>query len=400
MTSSIDLGVALPIFFLLVIAGVFLDPRTRPLPWWTVRALGSVARRRSPPPLDQVATLRPHQALLEILGIVVLSTAGSILASIVISGLGEGGPVGAAQPSIGTQILPPSNSASVSPSLSPPSPRPILFTVGYETLYDLKVIVPGEDSLINASGGESDRVTQVDVTADGDVIGCAFDRAGTAEHFVLGNLTPDNLVNLRVLPVPLRYGCSSPVFSPDGTKVAFICIGESSSILNTVCSLDTSAPAGVTRLASPFKFVYGLDWSFDGGSLLVSAEGDYRHTGLCAADPESGRFGRQVGYAVGDIALSPDGKRLVDATRRGLYVEKMTGPLGTHVATRITTGETYSPSWSPDGTEIAFVPIYRRPGGSLVIVDVSTGHERVQFRAPYLERVQSQMWLGSPRCLN
>jgi len=91
--------------------------------------------------------------------------------------------------------------------------------------------------------------------------------------------------------------------------------------------------------------------------------------GISAIDADGSGLTNQLSPTTGSTpAWSPDGRRIVYAegdvvndSSKGLFVMNADGS----GATRLTTGEDYLPDWSPDGSRIAFIRYSKAGGGNI-----------------------------------
>jgi WD40-like Beta Propeller Repeat len=241
-------------------------------------------------------------------------------------------------------------------------------------------------------------------------------------------------------PVIAREGIERPIYSPDGTRIAWVEAASSGALTIVVAAADGSDP--VTMTSRPYSSIDGLGWSADGAKVIVNAGGD-----LVAFDATTGdqtavlglgiraveRFGGDLSNAfrppVGDEVLyissdleihrlpldggatvriltpdgpfayadlygvqwSPDGERIA-------FTARAVGPVddykvyvmdadGTDIQ-RLTRREDEPdnlisegwPQWSPDGSEIAIMRWFNPPAGvdprPITVVDVASGAER------------------------
>jgi Tol biopolymer transport system component len=147
---------------------------------------------------------------------------------------------------------------------------------------------------------------------------------------------------------------TSPVWSPDGTEIAFVStrVGGTKGIY--VMNADGS---GVLALTSSRPERTSPAWSPDGSKIAyVSDEGGNRDIWVMNADGAE-KVQLTTHLAVDESpAWSPDGKKIAFASQRDgnkeIYVMNADGS----GQTRLTTAQRddLNPAWSPDGTKIAF----------------------------------------------
>jgi len=174
-------------------------------------------------------------------------------------------------------------------------------------------------------------------------------------------------------------------WSPDGTRIAFVGTryrgGESEDGLIIV-----NSGGGTAQLVGEIPAQWNVipSWSPDGGRILIGT-GEGFHlvdvqtgaTSLLARDPRMAKDQRHCGGYFGP-AYSPNGTTIAFSWWRVLHGGCRTDGLflmdadGTNVRRLTLTGRSlipFGPSWSPDGTRIAF---FSQPGGpgALYVVNV------------------------------
>lgn len=116
---------------------------------------------------------------------------------------------------------------------------------------------------------------------------------------------------------------------------------------------DGSAPTNLTQNPGQYS---GLAWSPDGHKLAFSQGSGVSDGSIYVLDiEENGRVkltSQQGDY--GELAWSPDGTRLAFTFRRNIYVMNADGSDMAALTTGSESGYDSSPAWSPDGSRIAF----------------------------------------------
>jgi TolB protein len=223
-------------------------------------------------------------------------------------------------------------------------------------------------------------------------------------------------------PASTGGGLPCPVWSPDGGRIAFLSlVGHRFHV--SVTNADGTEPR---RFGSFSAFADGnLQWSPDGTEVVLSHSGLEPEPGLYAVDVESGATrlllpgalltggmpGSEWETKWVDAVFSPDGSRLalvravtewrrVDRGRRGLHCRIAGGRID--IFTMNSDGSDLTqlthhpksdsfPTWSPDGTRIAFVRgLPKKPGSGQVYVMNADGSEVTRLtRDP---RSHSPVW--------
>jgi TolB protein len=151
------------------------------------------------------------------------------------------------------------------------------------------------------------------------------------------------------------YAIDQPSWSPDGShllvRVNFLgqkrCVAKLDLATGNLTAL---APAGVLALEANFP-IYGKD-----GKTIFYVDGT-QQTIRRFTPGGAGAAVLAVGKQVADLALSPDGSKLAyDEAVSGANTEIYVLNLATKVAKRLTynSASDGGPTWSPDGTKIAF----------------------------------------------
>ncbi len=159
---------------------------------------------------------------------------------------------------------------------------------------------------------------------------------------------------VRIVPesIPVRNG-AVPIWSPDGARIAF-----KSGAAVWVLEIETGALTRV--LEAPGKLLVPSCWSRDGGRIVLwTRDDETRASAIWSVEPggEPRELfppveGRTYRYA----DESPDGSLVAFALCEGRSCDLWAAPAGGGGAVRLTMHPAYddTPSWSPDGTRIAF----------------------------------------------
>jgi Tol biopolymer transport system component len=146
------------------------------------------------------------------------------------------------------------------------------------------------------------------------------------------------------------YGEGSPVWSPDGRRIAFTRIDLQSNSFATEGDLYITGVDGRGLVKRVPGGLEPISWSPDGRQLLfIEATGHDSFPELVTADGHSPP--RMLPLDVADAEWSPDGRRLVLVTWNGLDVANA----DLSARKRIVKGRVRGAAWSPRGDWIAFV---------------------------------------------
>lgn len=160
-----------------------------------------------------------------------------------------------------------------------------------------------------------------------------------------------------------------PAWSPDGTKIAFV----SSRDGNEEIYVMNADGSNQTRLTNNTAFDFDAAWSPDGTKIVFASSRDFPPVGNIASAFEiymmNANGSNQVRLTNNTVVdaqptWSPDGTKIAFSSQRdGLPLIYLMNPDGSNVtnATQSTTFDASDPEWSPDGTAIAFTS-YQRVG--------------------------------------
>ena len=197
-------------------------------------------------------------------------------------------------------------------------------------------------------------------------------RARSGGHAIVRLVTPDGLRTTDVDPTIVGHDERHPTWSPDGHRIA---LGGNGITLVTADGTQATHidlgeqldPVGSGEPISGFE----PDWSPDGSAIAFSwpAYNEYSDTstrtlGLVAA---SGGVIRRLTDGQ-EPDWSPDGKKIASARPfGGITVTALNAPLKPHELTR---RPDFAPAWSPTGSRIAFVRATRKSGTPRLPVDL------------------------------
>jgi Tol biopolymer transport system component len=183
----------------------------------------------------------------------------------------------------------------------------------------------------------------------------------------------------KLLPESLEL--TDPAWSPDGTTLA------ASSLDGQSVDLYTMKPDGTERLLV-LKNAYSPSWSPDGKQLVVvreTAEGDADGTELAIVDADGSRVRNlDLGPAKNSVLVaapewSPDGKLIAFVDLAEGMIE-FVSPDGEAASKPVVAADATGLSWSPDSTRLAFDRLVETKEGErsvAVVRDVASGNEAV-----------------------
>ena len=146
---------------------------------------------------------------------------------------------------------------------------------------------------------------------------------------------------------PARPEVQSPVWSPDGRRIAFVSRRDGKALY--VMNADGSGlriVARVRQLAAPA-------WSPDGRRIAFQGGRDRQSLTLYVVNAD-GSGQRTLARRGNAPAWSPDGQRIAFLSGTKLYVANADGS-GHRTLARVGNGRTASLAWSPDGRKLLFL---------------------------------------------
>ncbi|MDQ1613079.1 MAG: TolB protein [Pyrinomonadaceae bacterium] len=168
------------------------------------------------------------------------------------------------------------------------------------------------------------------------------------------------------------FDCHKPVWSPDGTKIAFISFRDGQSEIY-VMDADGSNQTRVTESSGSFT----PSWSPDGAKLAFTSYDSEYNSEVFVSDVDGTDLTNLSQDTTGNSFLpswSPDGTKVMFVSSRegdpNIYV--IDGD-GTNL-TRLTTASDDAPVWSPDGTMIAFVR-WGLAGSEIYVMDADGSNQ-------------------------
>ena len=178
-----------------------------------------------------------------------------------------------------------------------------------------------------------------------------------------------------------RLGESNPVWSPDGTRIAF---DMSTEVWPNIYVKAASGAGGADLLLDSEVDKDVADWSPDGKYLAYVAFDNRNQTEhdiiILPLEGDREPFPWMNGvYHEGGPAFSPDGRWIAYVSRESgrdeVYVAPFPEPTGKW---QVSIGGGFNPIWTRNGTEI----LYQSPAGAVMSVQVKAGGDAIDASAP------------------
>ena len=215
----------------------------------------------------------------------------------------------------------------------------------------------------------------VDISPDGTRIVYATCRYQTSRWFFYEVATSnlDGTNPRRLTPGRSRELLSHfPVWSPDGTRIAYIRDWDSSDIQLFTMSPDGSNGLAVTPRDDVRVGFFPPDWSPDGQRLAFVVEEGYKYGRAVYTIGHDGTDPIRHSRTLSGPAWSPDGRWIAfigeHSEGKALYAVAADGSEEARAVTALPDGsDTWPPAWSPDGSQVLVDCV------TVCVVDVESG---------------------------
>ncbi len=175
---------------------------------------------------------------------------------------------------------------------------------------------------------------------------------------------------------------SSPSFSPDGARIAFVHASFTDASLQTV----PAAGGERTQLIPPAGgSPMNAAWSPDGSRIAYAMGRSIKAVPAAGGTPDVIAADLPaIACGNGGIAWSPDGKQLAFGAGAGIYLMTAGDPASAHLAIAVKCAD--DPAFSPDGTQIAFDASPAHPLGqqtAIMVANADGSGVRTLSTAPF-----------------
>lgn len=243
----------------------------------------------------------------------------------------------------------------------------VVFLVGIGSLVVLSRALRGDTSRLGGAGPEDGLIAF-------SVIDSNF-REGQGLQSDVYAISPEGS-DLTQLTSSNRTNETTVSLSPDARRVAFWRVEEASRSRSGLWVMDADG-ANARVVFETDLSIWSIEWSPDGsmiGFIGVEVRGrsgtelDFPTT-LFTIDPDAGNLRRVVrGDHIAGFGWSPDGNRLLVERQYATENDRIGSDVivleadGTEVGPLTSDGASRSPTWSPDGSMVAFVRTLPVPG--------------------------------------
>ncbi len=247
---------------------------------------------------------------------------------------------------------------------------------------NMRVTWFGRDGLRQGTIGEAGEYEGVSIAPDGARVAFGYFDAKESLNHIAVAATHGGLPRRFTFSTGNQY---SPVWSPDGTRVAF---SDDQAGVDTLSSRPLSGTSNEKPLIPPPKSpTYAQSWSPDGESLLFRAQDEKTGYDIHVLSMKSGKTAEYIGGAADQSQgqFSPDGLWVAYTSTESGRLEVYVQPFpATGARWQIAPGE--QPRWRKDGKELFFLA----PDRTLMAMRIrvpgafDAGTPQRLFQSPYI----------------